>query len=264
MRVPEGFFSIYQPKHKIPGVYDLNKRGMFKVRPFVTKDCAYRVIANEDLSVKLQFLRLKEKAVKDPRTGEPHKYTVEEIVIDLDVDLRPISADAAMAEVPPAATEEILAAHDEWRNAFIPTDENQKTDKEALRRKLLAAIADRKDIIRKELARRNSAWVNAAMPRLVQNFERGLYPRVEDGLYEQYKRMGGMDAEEDLIKKMMLFHRVYDCDAQNLMRKPDGGVWKGEDEVWECWVGFAGSEEEAKRVCQTMETVFRPLARARV
>jgi hypothetical protein len=44
------------------------------------------------------------------------------------------------------------------------------------------------------------------------------------------------------------------------MRKPDGGIWKNEDEIWEYWIGFAGSGEEAKRICRTMETVFRPLA----
>ena len=112
MGVPEGFFSIYQPKHKIPGVYDLNERGMFKARPFVTKDYAYRVIANEDLLVRLQFICLKEKAAKDPQTGESYIYIVEEILIDLDEDLRPISADIAMTEALPAVTDEILAAHE--------------------------------------------------------------------------------------------------------------------------------------------------------
>jgi hypothetical protein len=71
--------------------------------------------------------------------------------------------------------------------------------------------------------------------------------------------MGGTGAETELIKRIILFQRVYDCNKQDLMRKPDGGIWKSEDEVWECWIGFAGSEEEAKKVCRTMETVFRPL-----
>lgn len=259
MRAPEGFFTIYQPKHKIPGIYDLNERGMFRARPFVTKDYGYRVIMNEDLSVKMQLLCLKEKTAQDPRTGVSYNHIVDEILVDLDEVLRPIEADTATGETPPEVTEEILAEHEEWRKAFIPTDENQKTDKEALKQKLRAALLDRKEIIRKDLVRKNSTWVTAAMSRLVQDFLRGLYLKVEDCLYEQYRQMDGMDTEKELIKKILLFHRVYDCDNQDPMRKPDGGSWKSEDEVWECWIGFAGSEGEAKRVCRTMEAVFRPL-----
>jgi hypothetical protein len=73
--------------------------------------------------------------------------------------------------------------------------------------------------------------------------------------------MGGTNAEKELIKRIILFQRVYDCDERDLMRKPNGETWKSEDEIWECWTGFAGSEEEAKRVCRTMEAVFRPLVK---
>jgi hypothetical protein len=41
---------------------------------------------------------------------------------------------------------------------------NIKTDKERLRTKLTASIAERKKVMRKELIRKNSIWVNAALP----------------------------------------------------------------------------------------------------
>lgn len=261
MLVPEGFFVIHQPKHKIPGVFDLHERGLFKTRPFVTKEYAYRVIASDDRSAKLQFLCLKEKAVNDPTTGERYSFFVEETLIDLDEELKLKSADLATHVADQSVLDEILAAHDEWCDAYIPLNEKKKTDKEELKKKLSTSIAERKEVIRKKLARKNSTWVNAAMPRLIQDFLRGLYLRVEDRLYEQYRQIGGTEAEKELIKKINLFQRVYDCNKQDPMRKPNGRTWKSEDEIWECWIGFAGSEEEAIRVCRTMEAVFRPLAK---
>lgn len=261
MMIPEGYFSIHQPKHKIPGVHDLHERGLFKTRPFVTKDYAYRVIASEGLSVKLQILFLIEKAVNDQTTGERYSFFVEETLIDLDEELRLKSEDLAAHGASQSVIDGILAAHEEWRNAYIPVKGNKKTDKEGLKNKLLTSITERKEVIRKELVHKNSAWVNAALPRLTQDFLRGLYLRVEDRLYEQYRQMGGTDEEKVLIKKIILFQRVYDSEKQDVMRKPDGGTWRSEDDIWECWIGFAGSEEEAKRICRTMEAVFRPLVK---
>lgn len=259
--VPEDCFIIYQPRHKIPGVFDLHERGLFKTRPYVTRDYAYRVIASEKLSVKLQILCLKEKAVNDPKTGERYGFFVEETLIDLDEELRLKSEDLAAHGVNQGVVDEIWAAHEQWRNAYIPAKKNKKTDKESLKNKLSASITERKEVIRKELVHKNSPWVNAAMPRLTQDFMRGLYQQVQGRLYEQYRLMGGVDGEKELIKKIILFQRVYDFEQQDVMWKPDGGTWRSEDDIWECWIGFAGSEEEAKRICRTMETVFRPLVK---
>ena len=259
MMVPEEFFIIYQPKHKIPGVFDLHERGLFKTRPYVTKEWAYRVIARDDLTVRLQLLCLKEKAANDPKTGGRYNFLVEETLIDLDKELKLNAADLAPHTANQSVLDEIVASHDEWRNSYIPVNGKKKIDKEGLKKKLSSSIAERKEIIRKELVRKNSTWVNPAMPRLIQDFRWGLYPQVEDRLFDQYGQMGGTDDEKALIKKISLFQRVYDHDRQNPMRKPDGATWKNEDEIWECWIGFAGSEEEAKRVCRTMEDVFRPL-----
>jgi hypothetical protein len=62
------------------------------------------------------------------------------------------------------------------------------------------------------------------------------------------------------IQKAMSFYRIYDSNPQDPMRKPNGDHWKNENEIWECWSGFAGSEDKAKRICQTLEAGFRPLA----
>lgn len=259
--VPDGYFIIHQPKHKIPGVFDLHERGLFKTRPYVTKDYAYRVIAGDDLSVKLQFFHLEEKTVSDPATGERYRFCVEERLIDLDEELRLKSEDLAAHGANQGIIDGILAAHEEWRNAYLPVKGNKKTDQKGLKKKLLSSITERKEVIRKELVHKNRAWVDAAMPRMTQDFMRGLYLRVENHLYEQYRQMGGTDEEKELLKNIILFQRVYDSEKQDLMRKPGGGTWKNEDEIWECWIGFAGSEEEAKRICRTMEAVFRPLVK---
>ena len=261
MKVQEGFFIIHQPKHKVPGVFDLHERGMYKTRPFVTRDWAYRIIANSNLTVKLQFLCLKEKPVNDPITGMLYSYVVETVLVDLDKNLNIKTADLSPHVTDESIIDEVTAAHSEWRNSYVPVDGEKQTDPEGLKKKVLASIAERKEIIRKKLIRKNSAWVNSAVPRMIQDFKRGLYRWVQEGLYDQYRLMGGLDSEKELINKIVLFQRVYESDRKEKMRKPDGRIWQNEDEIWECWVGFAGSEQEAKRVCHTLEAVFRPLAR---
>jgi hypothetical protein len=259
MMIPEASFIIYQPKDRIPSVFDLHERGLFKTRPYVTRDWSYRIIASDDLACKLQLYCLKEEAANDPKTGERYNFLVEKTLIDLDKELKLNSADIASHTPGQSITDEILASHDQWRTAYIPVNSKKKIDKNGLKKKLLSSITERKEIIRKDLIRKNSVWVNPAMPRLIQDFRGGLYLQVEDRLYEQYRQMGGTDDEKALTKKITLFQRVYDHDKEDPMRKPDGGTWRNEDEIWECWIGFAGSEEEAKRVCHTMEAVYRPL-----
>lgn len=201
MILPNGFYIIHQPKYKTPSVFDLHERGLFKIRPFVTKDWAYRVLANSDLVVKLQYLCLKEKAIQDPTTKERYSFHVKQALIDLNESLKLKSTDLAGHVTNQSILDEILAAHDGWCNSYIPLNENRKTDIARLKKKLLASISERKEIICKELVRKNSRWVNLAIPRLLQDFHRGLYLRVEDRLYGQYRRLGGLDSEKELIKK---------------------------------------------------------------
>jgi hypothetical protein len=87
--IPEGFYIINHPRRRVPGVFDLNERGMFKTRPPVAADWGYRIIANEDLNVQMQYLRLTEKTVTDSKTGETCCFVIEESLIDLDESLMP-------------------------------------------------------------------------------------------------------------------------------------------------------------------------------
>ncbi|MFH0727732.1 MAG: hypothetical protein V2B19_15495 [Pseudomonadota bacterium] len=259
MIIPAGFCVIYQPKYRTPSVFDLHDRGMFKSRPPLTRDWGYRILADEELTLTLQFVQLVEKSAVEPQTGAPYAWRAVTALIDLDQDLM-VASEAFSTFVPDDEIRgDIVAAHEEWRQAYVPIKDDGRIDRDALAKKLTSSIAERKAMIRKELAQRNLEWINAAMPRLVQNFYRGLHARVADALYPKYRQEGGEDNEDGLIKKMMLFNRVYETVPSDDLLRPDGGKWKREDDIWDCWVGFTGSETEARRVCRTMEAVFHPL-----
>jgi hypothetical protein len=82
---------------------------------------------------------------------------------------------------------------------------------------------------------------------------------VKQQLHDHYRDLGGEADETQLIRKITLFNRIYENDGTHLLQKPDGSLWKSEDEIWDCWAGFAGSETEAGRICDAMDAVFRPL-----
>lgn len=46
--------------------------------------------------------------------------------------------------------------------------------------------------------------------------------------------------------KISIFDRVYEGDG---LFKPNSASWRSEDELWDCWVAFAGSEPETGRIC---------------
>ena len=91
---------------------------------------------------------------------------------------------------------------------------------------------------------------------MIHDFRHGLFERVEDTLYEYYKEIGGNNTEDDLLKNINLFLRIYE--GEDLI-KPEGSRWADEDEIWDYWIAFSGSEEEAKRICKTMEEILVPL-----
>lgn len=258
MRLPEGFLVLYQPPYPTPCVFDLNDRGMFSDRPPVTRSWGIRVLVTAELQTTLQLLCVKETQAVDPDTGRHYPWTVTEALLPLDENLA--LDPPVLAERVPDQTllRELIAEFTAWRTGYLPTTEDGITDAEALTRKLTAGLAESQDRLRKALVRRNSPWVHAALPRLVQDFRRGLYLRVADTLYPDYQKRGGRDTEAAFLKKAMLFQRVYDTNGTPGL-KPDGTRWKDEDETWECWVGFAGDEDEAKRVCRTLDAILRPL-----
>jgi len=58
MTLPDKLYIIHQPQHRVPGVYDLHPLGMFQTRPFVTCDWGIRILADDTLQLKVQYLAL--------------------------------------------------------------------------------------------------------------------------------------------------------------------------------------------------------------
>ena len=240
-------------------MFDLHDHGLFNTRPFVTQDWAYRIIVDEALKANIQYLCLEEKQDRGSQAHEQYNFTVSESIITLDDTLTPNHDDVLSHIQNETVFNDLIKDYNEWRNGYVPVNNQSGIDLEGLRKKLRASVEDRKTAIRRELTRKNNDWINTALPRLIQDFQYGLYTRVEDHLYNRYRKMGGQSEGKDLIRKIMTFYRIYENKDNNPMIKPNGKAWKDEDEIWDCWVGFAGAEDEAVRVCRTMESVFRPL-----
>ncbi len=259
MIMPDGFYVIHQPKQKIPGLFDLHKRGRFKTRPFVTRDWDYRVIANTDQIVKLLYAYLVEEHTIDPETRIPYNFLVKGILMDLNASLA-LDTESLSELIPDKVIREaITTAHEEWRNAYVPMASGNLADPQALTKKIRASVVDNRATLCRQLASANQDWVTAALPRLIQYYTFGLEPSVKQQLHDHYRDLGGEADETQLLRKVALFYRVYENDGNNLLQKPDASLWKNEEEIWNCWAGFTGSETEAGRICDAMDAVFRPL-----
>jgi hypothetical protein len=260
MKISDGWFVLYQPKYKTPSVFDLHKSGRFKTRPAVAKNYGFRLIVNEKFQVKIQYLYLVEQDCLDENTGSRYSYVNKEIFIDLMENLALDKGELAAGVPNDEIRNEILKTHKEWYDSFFPLNQDREADRSELERKLTASINENKKIIRNQLVWKNNAWIQAALPRLIHDFKHGLYQRMADELYPDYTTRGGEDTEKGLIKKMLTFYRIYESEKLDALSKPDGSKWKNEDEIWNCWVAFAGSESEARRVCSTMEVIFPPVS----
>jgi len=259
MTISDAWFVLYQLKYKTPSIFDLHESGKFKTRPSVTKDYGFRIIVNEEFQVKMQFVQLMEGDVVDEATGIRYPHVNKGIFIHLMENLV-LNKEELTAGVPDDdIRDEIVSAHKEWCDAYVPLNRDNDVDRSQLAKKLTSSINEAKEIIRKELVRKNNPWIQAALPRLIHDFNHGLYQRMSDKLYPEYMAKGGDDTEKDLIRKIHTFYRIYECEKPDVLLKPDGSKWKNEDEIWNCWTAFAGSEPEAKRICSTIETTFRPV-----
>lgn len=260
MKIPDGFYVLFQPKYKTPSIFDLHESGQFKVRPAVTKEHGFRLIVNEEFQIKIQYLHIVEQNGVDENTGIGYNHVNKEIFIDLMENLT-LDKEKLVGSVPDDdIRDEILQIHKEWYDSYIPLDQNGEIDRIVLGKKLAASINEGQEIIKKELIRKNNSWIQAALPRLIHDFNHGLYQRMSDRLYPDYTSGGGEDTEKGLIKKINLFNRIYESEDIEALLKPNGSTWQNEDEIWNCWVAFAGSESEAKRICSTMATIFRPVS----
>ncbi len=258
MNIPEGFFVIYQPKYTVPCVFDLNERGTFPKYPSVSTNWGFRLLANDDLQSFIQAVRLVHQPGKDSQSGKDYNWTVEDVRLDLDERLTPdqqaVDEKIKDSEIRSA----LMDAFGEWRENFIPVKEGN-IDVAELKQKLTNLVQECKERRRKNLVQKNQDWVYSGVPRRIHDFKYGLYNHIKDTLYQEYRNKGGEDTEPNLIKKITLFNQVLENCTKEDLPKPNGDRWKSEDEIWQCWVGFAGSENEAFRVCQTMNAVFRDL-----
>jgi hypothetical protein len=258
MNLPDGFYVIHQPKYPVPSVFDLNERGMFSECPKVSGTWGFRILVNTELRTQLQIARLVQRHCSDPQTGKHYNWEVDTVTIDLDNALTPDPARLAEQLQDATIRSAVMEDFNKWHDDFVPMS-NGNLDQNELQRKLYGLVDDTKVRIRNDLVRKNRHWVSSNIPRRVHDFKHGLYNHVKDRIYNEYCKNGGEDSEEKLIKKIALFNRVLEnCGHEDLL-KPNGSEWKNEDEIWQCWVGFAGSESEAHRVCRTMDTVFRSL-----
>jgi hypothetical protein len=216
------------------------------------------VLADTDSHACIQFAHLVYRPGKDPQSGKPYDWLVEDVLIDLDDLLTPDSAMVEQKVTDSEIRKALMDAFKEWHENFIPKKDG-KVDHEELKQKLINMVEECKDRLRKELVRKNQYWVSSNIPRRIHDFKYGLYNHVKERLYQEYQDNGGEDSEPNLIKKIAVFNRVLDNFDHAELLKPDGTAWRNEDEIWQCWVGFAGSEDEARRVCRTMDIVFKAL-----
>jgi hypothetical protein len=199
--MPNGYYTICHPPYKIPGVFDLHKRGRFKERPFVTGDWDYRVIADLDGKSALFVACLVKEDNVDPDTRIPYRFRVRETLVDLDENLafKPEALESCMPDT--GMRKSLTAAYTEWRDAYVPATEDNQTDMPALEKKVRAAAADGRASHCKRIASRNQGWVMVALPRMIQDFRFGLYDLTRTQLSEQYQTRGGDADDLELMRK---------------------------------------------------------------
>ena len=258
MRAIDGWFLLSQPKYRVPGVFDLHNRGLFREEPSVTHRYGARMLVNEELQVAVEYRFLKQDSIV--HGGILYTFATRQGILKLDenLSLDLIAVNAEVADVD--AWKEIKRVYEQWCHDYIPKDEQGGVDRPALERKLLGSISEAKRQIREELKRKNGSWVASRAPALAGRFFRWEEGRIAEDLFEVYTVRGGADTEVGLINKAAQFLTICDTTEPDGLVRADGESWHSEDEIWECWVGFAGSEEEAKRVSRSLDMIFRPQA----
>jgi len=258
MQVPKGFYVLHQPKYRTPSVFDLNDRGRVTSRPTLSSNVGFRLLVDAAQNVKVQCALFRDGDRANPSSGND-SCRLQKIVMALS-DTLELDEKAFAGQVEDAAAEVVTAGVRQWRANFFGDTEDGGFDRNAIAAKLSRAYEECQISYCRNLARHNRDWVQAALPRLLFDFKRTLFRDVRVHLLPAYRENGGEDSEDDLVRKIMLFYRVLDnCESGDLL-KPNGLCWQDEDEIWDCWIGFAGSEAEAKRICRTLGAVLLPLA----
>jgi hypothetical protein len=256
MKTPRGWHVLYQGACKTPDVFNLHERGLFKTRPQIASDFGSRLVVSEKLKVAIQHMRLIDSVSIDESTGERYLAKIERGMIHLSDDFNLDLNELGEHVEDKVMKTEIIRVYDEWFASLSTGVKGQEINPTEVK-KFLGAVVDRgRKAYQEWLVRNNMPWIIPFLSRMIYDFRYGVYERVDEILYDCYKETGGEETEDDLIKKINLFMRIYQSEG---LIKPNGSQWTSDDELWDCWVAFSGSEPEAKRICKTMEAVLAPL-----
>lgn len=255
MRPMDGWFVVSQPKYKVPCIFDLHQRGVFNGRPSVTCACGARLLVNDQIQVAVEYRYLAEE--RGVIKGMLYSHVTRQGILQLDNDLA-LDLTAMQGVVSSeVAVEEMSRVYNQWCSDYLPVDDQGKIDRTALEQKLLNNLKESKIQIREELKRRNFDWVTKGVASLTGGYYGWRDWKATKDMFLAYKEAEGADSQEGFIRKMAQFYTVCLTTEPDGLTRHDGVSWQNEDEMWECWLGFAGSEKEAGKVMGAMENVLR-------
>lgn len=214
-----------------------------------------RLLVNDRNDVAIQYMYLVDSNTVNEATGERYLSKLERGLFPLTADLK--LDELKLAEVVSENTirEEIIRVYNDWISTFSE-GKGQEINISDIKKTFLPIVERGRKYYLEWLVKNNSSWILPFLPRMIYDFRNFLSRRVSPELFEYYKGIGGNSTEEVLIRKINLFARLYEGEG---LTKPEGTIWLDEDQIWECWIAFSGSEEEAERICETMEKVLVPL-----
>lgn len=246
MRKMDGWFVLSQPKYRIPSVFDLHERGTFSEKPAVTKEFGGRILVDDDLQLALEYRYLIED--RGVRQGRMISHVTQQGLVLLDdacgLDLTKVHQEVVSSE----AIEEIGRVYRTWCKDFLPMAADGTLDRAALDNKLCAALNEGRKQLREELRRTHGGWIDrgvAALSGGINGWNRGA---TLEETYRHYHELGGGDRASGVYRKVAQFYTICESD----LFRPDNETWQNEEEIWECWLAFAGGEEEAWRVMDAL------------
>ncbi len=254
-KTPRGWYVLYQGTYMTPNIFNLHEKGLFTFRPRIAVELGARLLVNEQKGVAIQYMYLVDSNIVNEKTGERYLSKVERGLFPLPEDLKLDELKLLEKVTEKTVRGEIIRVYNEWISTFSEEKSN-KVNIADIKKELSSIVEKGKKFYQEWLVKNNSPWILPSLPRMMHDFRYGIFKRVGDELYKNYREMGGNNTEEDLMKKINLFSRIYEGEG---LIKPEGSLWNDEDEIWDCWIAFSGSEEEAKIICLTMEKVLIPL-----
>lgn len=256
LKTPRGWFVTCQPDYRKPNVFNLSERSTFKNHPSIRKEYGARILVSQGFRVAVQYMYLVDESYVDQVAGEPFSCLMKHGLIFIKESLKLDTSIMDKSTIPEHVCDEIRKTYQEWHDSFTKKGKGGKPDMEEVKRSLSAGVEKGIRLYHEWLINSNLSWIHPCLPRMIQDFRYGLLTRVKDTLHADYQQRGGNESEGDLLRKINIFIRIYESDGHV---KPNGGAWLSEDEIWDCWVAFCGSDDEAHRVCSTIESTLIPL-----